>query len=170
MKVVDKIVYHISISKTDIDGFLSIPSRSLDEMVDKKSVLEQIFEDIRMKYFNECITRLNCLFVCADMDSVYSWLYRKYSHNRTNYYLYILSVTGELQWFNSDHYNRCLIPVLNPDPEKEASSYWNSHNAKDIEHNIESEGLFQGTAKVVKVISDVWDYEEYLESLEKKNR
>ncbi|MFV0585856.1 DUF2441 domain-containing protein [Bacteroides reticulotermitis] len=136
----------------DIGQFIIEKKRRLSDFTSPKIEIETAFENIRKNKYPTLLSRLSALFVCPDEENVKTWAYYKYGRQKIEYYVFELSLTGNLYWVDACHYNESFIDNTNLDYEKAANLYWTSESNKHVVKNYEAEGLFTGRAEVISIV------------------
>lgn len=158
MIVNDQIVYRIVPIRDGVEApyvgqvIPSPDSRTFENYSEYKRHIEAIFETVRKSEFNKIQTsRLNSLFVCKSIDDAkYLWAN---AYETDYFYILDLSVTGELNWFDAQFFNKCKLNSTEKESQANALNYWQSisnvADSFDI-YKSEVEGLLVGNATIIE--------------------
>lgn len=124
---------------------------NLDNMDPKKRQIEEVLEKIRMKDFPCYPSRLNCLFVCHDLDDVEFWAIQKSDIRGRVFKVLTLETSEPVFWFSADSYNM-FFNGYGTDLHQVCMEYWKSNGNTEMEKMVDREGLINGSAKVIDII------------------
>lgn len=92
---------------------------------------EYVFEDIRKQFYPNQPSRLDCLFLCKDLDSVKKFVS---SNNRITDLIYEVEIIDnsksflEADWNGVSHQNESIYEL-----EEKAHEYWKAENVQSTE-------------------------------------
>lgn len=118
-------------------------------MTDSKKGIEDEFEKVRLKCYENQPSRKRGLFVIPlDLTYVNDWADIKFAKSFAEYCLLTLNLEGELIWHDADLFNHAFLPFYNNSIEELACRYWeglcDSYDSTEL-----VEGLFFGEATVL---------------------
>ena len=123
---------------------------NLDNMDPKKRQIEEELEKIRKKDFSNYPSRLNCLFVCHDLDDVEFWAIQKSDIRGRKFKVLTLETSEPVFWFSADSYNM-YFNGYGTDLHQACMEYWKSNGNTEMEKMEDREGLIKGPAKIVEI-------------------
>lgn len=100
-------VYHIAKNELEmaVGAFLQSKTYRLEDFGIKKRQIEEELENVRKDSFPDFPSRLNCLFVCYDMDDVEFWASMKSSIYEKQFKVLTLETAGHVFWFSAESYH-----------------------------------------------------------------
>ena len=145
-------VYHIVKNELQfaVGDIIQPKTYNLDNMDPKKRQIEKELEKIRMKDFPDYPSRLNCLFVCHDLDDVEFWAIQKSDIRGRIFKILTLETSEPVFWFSADSYNM-YFNKQRSDLHKSCIEFWESNGNTEMEKMVDREGLTKGPAKIVEI-------------------
>jgi len=145
-------VYHIVKNELQfaVGDIIQPKTYNLDNMDPKKRQMEKELEKIRMKDFPDYPSRLNCLFVCHDLDDVEFWAIQKSDIRGRIFKILTLETSEPVFWFSADSYNM-YFNKQRSDLHKSCIEFWESNGNTEMEKMVDREGLTKGPAKIVEI-------------------
>lgn len=145
-------VYHIVKNELQfaVGDIIQPKTYNLDNMDSKKRQIEKELEKIRMKDFPDYPSRLNCLFVCHDLDDVEFWAIQKSDIRGRIFKILTLETSEPVFWFSADSYNM-YFNKQRSDLHKSCIEFWESNGNTEMEKMVDREGLTKGPAKIVEI-------------------
>ena len=159
-------VYHIIKNELDfaLGDFIQPKTYRLCDFVLKKRQIEEELENVRKDSFPNFPSRLNCLFVCYDMDDVESWLSIKSSIYRNQFIILTLETTEPVFWFSAESYNMYFNGLRN-DLHQACVEFWESNRVIELDKLIDREGITIGPAKIIEIRPAFFSRERGLEMM-----
>lgn len=145
-------VYHIIKNELDyaVGNFIQPKTYSLCDFDLKKRQVEEELENVRKESFPDFPSRLNCIFVCHDMDDVEFWAIQKSSIYGRQFKVLTLETTEPVFWFSAESYNMYFSGQRN-DLHQACVEFWESSRNTEIEKMVDCEGMTNGLAKTVEI-------------------
>lgn len=145
-------VYHIVKNELEmtVGDFLYPRSYNLDDFKSKKHEVEEELENVRSNYYPNFPSRLNCLFVCRNLNDIESWALMKSDIYGRHFKILTLEVTTPVHWFSALSYNEYFCGIRN-DLHQACKEYWQSHAGTRIEEMGECEGIISTPVQIVAV-------------------
>lgn len=145
-------VYHIIKNEFDfaVGAFLQPKTYSYKDFRVKKRQIEEELENVRKESFPDFPSRLNCLFVCYDMDDIEFWAIQKSSIYGRQFKVLTLETTKPVYWFSAESYHKYLNGLTN-DLHQACVDFWKSNNKTKVNHLADREGITIGPAKIVGI-------------------
>ncbi|WP_196603451.1 DUF2441 domain-containing protein [Pectinatus haikarae] len=168
----DKIFYHIrvvttkeipfSLSKTYTFGkklnnyysfYESMSNQTIPQLANEyiRYAQEMIFEEMRQKDFPSLPSRKTCLWLIPNSENLSQalvfWFKQMYNPTMSSLKILKFSCTGNIHYANQKYLTLNIndVKLLREDAVK----YWQGDNASC--DNIDTEVLFEGTAKVIEI-------------------
>lgn len=133
-----------------IGDFIQPQTYCLDAFDTKKRQIEEELEIVRKDSFPNFPSRLNCLFVCHDMDDVEFWAMMKSSIYGSLFKVLTLETTGPVFWYSAESYNMYFSGQRN-DLRQACVEFWESNRNTEIDKLVDREGMTNGVAKIVEI-------------------
>lgn len=145
-------VYHIIKNELDfaVSNFIQPKAYSLRDFDLKKRQVEEELEHVRKESFPDFPSRLNCLFVCYDMDDVESWASMKSSIYGRQFKVLTLETTEPVFWFSAESYNMYFNGLRN-DLHQACIEFWESNRNEEFDKLVDREGITNGPAKIIEI-------------------
>ena len=145
-------VYHIIKNELDyaVGNFIQPKTYSLCDFDLKKRQVEEELENVRKESFPDFPSRLNCLFVCHDMDDVEFWAIQKSSIYGRRFNVLTLETKEPVFWFSAESYNMYFSGQRN-DLHQACVEFWESNRNTEIEKMVDREGMTNGLAEIVEI-------------------
>ena len=145
-------VYHIVKDELEfaVGSILYPRSYNLDDFKSKKHEVEEALENVRSNYYPNYPSRLNCLFVCRNLNDVESWSLMKSDIYGRHFKILTLEVTTPVHWFSAQSYNEYFCDIRN-DLNQACKEYWQSHTDTNIDEMEECEGIITTPVQIVAV-------------------
>ena len=145
-------VYHIVKDELQfvVGDIIQPKTYNLDNMNPKKRQIEEELEKIRKIDFPNYPSRLNCLFVCHDLDDVEFWAIQKSDIRGRIFKILTLETSEPVFWFSADSYNM-YFNKRRTDLYKACIEFWESNGNTEMEKMVDREGLTKGPAKIVEI-------------------
>lgn len=145
-------VYHLIKNELDfaVGDFLQPKKYNLCDFDIKKRQVEEKLEKVRKECYPDLPSRLNCLFVCHDMDDVELWAIQKSSIYGRQFKILTLETTGPVSWFSAESYNEYFCGIRK-DLHQACKEYWQSYASTKIEEMEECEGIITTPVQIVAV-------------------
>jgi len=137
--------------KLKIGSVIPIPEEQVSTN-NEKGRTEDLFELIRKLYFPWAISRKSALFVvpyCREL--VDNWIRTIFRNNLVKYSLVTLELTGDIEWHDGQHFTLAGSKKCVKQKCTCAFDYWSKPFNTRPWDEILPEGLFRGTAKIIKV-------------------
>ena len=126
--------------------------------------MEEELENVRKESFPDFPSRLNCLFVCFDMDDVEFWAIQKSDIYGRQFKVLTLETTQLVFWFSAESYNMYFSGQRN-DLRQACVEFWESNNKTKTDHLVDCEGITRGPARIVEIKQAIISRERGLEIL-----
>lgn len=137
--------------KPKIGSFIPIPAEQVSTNNEKGST-EDLFEVIRGQYFPWAISRKSALFVLPYCRKfVDNWIRTIFRNNLVKYSLVTLELTGDIEWHDGQHFTVAGSIKCFKRKCKYAFDYWSKPLNTSLRDEILPEGLFRGSAKIIKI-------------------
>ena len=145
-------VYHIVKDESEfvVGDIIQPPRYNLDSMEPKKRQIEEELEKIRMKDFPNYPSRLNCLFVCHDLDDVEFWAIQKSDIRGREFKVLTLETSEPVFWFSAESYNM-HYNGYGTNLHQACMEFWKSNCNIGIEKMEDCEGITNGSAQIVEI-------------------
>ena len=145
-------VYHIVKDELQlaVGDIIQPKTYNLDNMNPKKRQIEEELEKIRKIDFPNYPSRLNCLFVCHDLDDVESWAFMKsYQYGRI-FKLLTIETSEPVFWFSAHSYNM-YYNGFGASLHQACIDFWKSNSNIGMDKMEDCEGLTNGSVQVVEI-------------------
>ena len=145
-------VYHIVKDELQFAVGDIIPPKTynLDNMNPKKRQIEEELEIIRKIDFPNYPSRLNCLFVCHDLDDVESWAFMKSYQYGSLFKLLTIETSEPIFWFSAHSYNM-YYNGLGTSLHQACMDFWKSNFNIGMDKMEDCEGITNGSAQIVEI-------------------
>ena len=145
-------VYHIAKNELElaVGDFIQPKIYRLCDLNLKKRQVEEELENVRKERFPDFPSRLNCLFVCFDMDDVEFWAMMKSSIYGSQFKVLTLETTKPVFWFSAESYNMYFNGLRN-DLHQACLEFWESNRNTEIDKLIDREGITIGPAQIIEI-------------------
>ncbi len=157
-------VYHIVKNEVEmaVGAFLQPKTYNFKDFSDKKRDIEEELEKVRKESFPDFPSRLNCLFVCHDMDDVESWASMKSSIYGKQFKVLTLETAGSVFWFSAESYHMYFNGLRN-DLHQTCLEFWESNRNTEFDKLIDREGIINVPAKIIEIRKASFSRERGLE-------
>lgn len=157
-------VYHIVKNELDfaLGDFIQPKTYSLCDFDLKKRQVEEELENVRKESFPDYPSRLNCLFVCHDMDDVEFWASMKSSIYGKLFKVLTIEIAGPVFWFSAESYHMYFNGLRN-DLRQACMEFWESNRDTELDKLIDREGITIGPSKIVEIRQAAFSRERGLE-------
>lgn len=152
-----------------IGDYLQPKIYSLFDFDIKKRQIEEELENVRKESFPDFPSRLNCLFVCYDMDDIEFWAIQKSSIYGRQFKVLTLETTEPVYWFSAESYHKYFNGMIN-DLHQACIDFWKSNNKTKVNHLADREGITKGPARIVGIRQAKISRENGLELVNEKQR
>jgi len=145
-------VYHIVKNELEFAvGDIILPRiYDLNSFAPKKKEIEMELEIIRNEGYSNYPSRLNCLFVCHDMNDVEFWAMMKSNIYGSQLIVLTLDTIGPVFWFSAEGYNMYFNGQRN-DLRQACLEFWESNKNTEFDKLIDREGITNGPAKIIEI-------------------
>ena len=145
-------VYHIVKDELQfaVGDIIQPKTYYLDNMNTKKRQIEEELEKIRKKDFPIFPSRLNCLFVCHDLDDVESWAFMKSYQYGSLFKLLTIETSEPIFWFSAHSYNM-YYNGFGTSLHQACMDFWKSNFNIGMDKMEDCEGITNGSAQIVKI-------------------
>lgn len=157
-------VFHIVNAELEfaVGDIIQPQTHKLNCMVSRKRQIEEELENIRKVQFCDYPSRLECLFVCYDMEDVEFWAIQKSDIRGREFKVLTLETTEPVYWFSANSYNM-YFNSLRSDLRKACIEFWESNSNTEINEMEDREGLTKGPSTIVEINHAIISRERGLE-------
>ena len=125
---------------------------NLNSFAPKKKEVEDKLETIRKDKYPDYPSRLNCLYVCYNLEDVEFWAIQKSDIYGREFKVLTLETSEPVYWFSADSYNMYFCGQRN-DLHQSCVEFWESNRKTVIDKLADREGLTNGVAIVVEIMN-----------------